>query len=61
MDKAIWKSTEEWLYFLDNILVGVRVVFLPNCTLVLSLLKYRSVEVFLNLKNENLRKKKLLK
>ena len=48
MDKAIRKLTGEWPYFLDNVLVGVRVVFLPNCPLVLSLHKYRSVGVFLN-------------
>ena len=37
-------------YFLGNILVGVRVVFLPNCPLVLSLLKHRGVGIFLNKK-----------
>ena len=37
-------------YFLGNVLVGVRVVFLPNCPLVLSLLKYRGVGIFLNKK-----------
>ena len=31
----------------------VRVIFLPNCPLVLSLLKYRGVGVFLNKKNED--------
>ena len=53
MDKIIWKSTREWPYFLSNILVRVRVVFLPNCLLVLSVLKHRDVEVFLNQKNED--------
>ena len=43
MDKAIWKITEEWFYFLGNVLVGVRVAFLPECPLVLSLLKHRGV------------------
>ena len=46
MNKAIWKSTEEWLYFLGNVLMGVRIVFLLDCHLVLSLLKYRSVGAF---------------
>ena len=41
MDKAIWKSTGEWPYFLSNVLIGVRVVFLSDCPLVLSLLKFR--------------------
>ena len=35
-------------YFLGNVLVGVTVTFLPNCPLVLSLLKHKGVEVFLN-------------
>ena len=35
-------------YFLGNILVRVRVVFLSNCLLVLSLLKHRNVGAFLN-------------
>ena len=48
MDKAIWKSIGEWPYFLGNILVGVRVVFLLDCHLVLSLLKHKGVEPFLN-------------
>ena len=48
MDKAIWKITEEWSYFLGNVLVGVRVAFLPECPLVLSLLKHRGVGAFLN-------------
>ena len=33
--------------------MGVRVAFLPECPLVLSLLKHRSVGVFLNLKMRN--------
>ena len=56
MDKVIWKLirelkkklTREWSYFLGNILVGVRIVFLPDCPLVLSLLKYKGVGAFLN-------------
>ena len=52
MDKVIWKSMREWLYFLGNVLARVRVVFLPDCPLVLSLLKYRSVGIFLNQKKE---------
>ena len=51
MDKTIWKSTGKWPYFLSNVLVGVRVViFLPNCPLVLFLLKHKSVGTFLNQK-----------
>ena len=53
MDKVIWKSTEEWPYFLGNVLVGVRVVFLPDCPLILSLLKYKSIGAFLNQKMRN--------
>ena len=52
MDKKICKLTEEWSYFLCNVLVGVRVTFLLNCPLVLSLLKHRGVEAFLNQKKE---------
>ena len=48
MDKTIWKSTGEWPYVLGNILVRVRVLFLLNCHLVLSLLKHRSFGTFLN-------------
>ena len=46
MDKSIWKSTGEWPYFLGNVLVEVRVVFLPNCPLILSLLKHGDVGAF---------------
>ena len=46
MDKSIWKSTGEQPYFLGNVLVEVRVVFLPDCPLILSLLKHRDVEAF---------------
>ena len=53
MNKEIWRSISEWLYFLDNVLVGVRNVFLPNCSSVLSLLKYKNVGAFFNLKNED--------
>ena len=38
--------TGEWLYFLDNVLVRVKIIFLSNCFLVLSLLKHRSVRHF---------------
>ena len=55
MNKAIWKSTREWSYFLGNVLVGVRVVLLPDCPLVLSLFKHRGVGTFL--KKEKRRKK----
>ena len=48
MNKAIWKLTGKWSYFLDNILVGVRVAFLPDCPLILSLLKDKGIDAFLN-------------
>ena len=48
MDKTTSKLTGEWSYFLGNVLVGVRVAFLPECPLVLSLLKHRGVGPFLN-------------
>ena len=40
------KLTGEWPYFLGNILVEVKVVFLLDCPLVLSLLKHRDVGTF---------------
>ena len=43
MDKSILKSTGEWPYFLGNVLVEIWVVFLPDCPLILSLLKHRDV------------------
>ena len=46
---------------LGNILVEVRVVFLSDYLLVLSLLKYRDVKVFLNQKNEKSKQEKLFK
>ena len=46
MDKSIRKSTGEWPYFLGNVLVEVRVVFLPDCPLILSLLKHRDAGAF---------------
>ena len=52
MDKVIWKSIGEWPYFLDNILVGVRVIFLSDHYLVLSLLNHRAVWAFLNQKKK---------
>ena len=48
MDKVIWKLTWEWSYFLGNVLVEVRVAFLPDHPLVLSLFKYSGVRAFLN-------------
>ena len=42
----------EWPYFFGNVLVRVRVVFLPNCPLVLSLLKHRSIGAFFNQKKK---------
>ena len=46
MDEVIWKLTGEGPYFLGNVLVGVRVVFLLDCPLILSLLKHRDVGAF---------------
>ena len=46
-----WKLVSEYDEgILGNILVRVRVAFLPDYPLVLSLLKHRSIEVYLNLK-----------
>ena len=42
---------EECSYFVGNVLVQVRHVFLPNYLLVLSLFKPRDVGVFWNIKN----------
>ena len=53
MDKVIWKLIGVRPYFLGNILVGVKVIFLPNCPLVLSLHKHKGVGVFLNKKIKN--------
>ena len=44
MNKVIWP------YFLGNVLVGVKVIFLLNCPLVLSLHKHKGVRVFFNQK-----------
>ena len=61
MYKEIWKLTGEWPYILGNVLVGVKIVFLLDCSLILSLLKHRSVGTFLNKKNENSKQGKPLK
>ena len=61
MDKVIWKLTGEGLYFLGNVLLRVKVVFLPNYPLVLSLYKHRGVRDFLNKKNEDFKQEKPLK
>ena len=61
MDKVIWKLTGERPYFLGNVLVEVRIVFLPNYLLVLSLHKYRGVGAFLNRKNKDSKQEKPLK
>ena len=53
MGKAIWKLMGDWSYFLGNVLVGVRVVFLLDCPLVLSLFNHKGVGAFLNQINEN--------
>ena len=60
MNKAIWNSTEEWFYFLGNILVGVKVVFLLDCLLVLFLLKDKGVWAFLNKKKKISNRRSLL-
>ena len=31
MDKVIWKPLGEWSYLVDNVLVGVKDVFLSSC------------------------------
>ena len=59
--KKIIIITGEWPYFLDNVLVGVRVVFLPDYPLVLSLLKHKGVRAFLNKENEESKQGKPLK
>ena len=46
---------------LGNVLVGIRIVFLPDYSLILSLLKYRGVRVFLKKKNEKSKQEKPLK
>ena len=48
MDKVIWKLTEKWFYFLGNILEWVRVAFLPDCPVVLSILKHIGIGALLN-------------
>ena len=47
------KINRRVVHFLGKDLVGVRVAFLPNYPLILSLLKHRGVETFLNLKIRN--------
>ena len=37
---------KKYSYFVGNILIEVRVVFLPDCPLILSLLKHRDVGAF---------------
>ena len=61
MDKSIWKLTGNLSYFLGNVLVEVRVVFLPDCPLILSLLKHRGVGAFSNYENEESKQEKPLK
>ena len=55
MDKGIWKLKGEWLYFLRNILVADKVVFLSDYHLVLFLLIYRRINAFLNQKKKQIR------
>jgi len=47
------KTIGNWSYFLSNILVRVRTIFLSDCPLVLSLLKHRDVGAFLDQENED--------
>ena len=61
MDKEIWKLIGKWPYFLGNVLVRVKVVFLLDYPLVLSLLKHKDVGAFLNQKNEDPKQEKPLK
>ena len=61
MDKAIRKLAGNLSYFLGNVLVRIRVTFLPDCPLVLFLLKYKGIEAFLNQKNEEFKQGKPLK
>ena len=60
MDKVIWKLIENLSYFLGNILMGVRVAFLPDYSLILSLLKHRDIEAFWTKKMENSNRKNSL-
>ena len=46
---------------MGNVLVKVRVVFLPDCPLILSLFKHRDVGAFLKKKKEDPKQRKLLK
>ena len=48
MNKSIWKLIRKWSYFLGSVLVGIKVAFLSNCSLVLSLFEHKSVKAFLN-------------
>ena len=48
MNKLISKITGKWSYFLGNILVGIKVAFLSDYPLILSLLKHKSIRIFLN-------------
>ena len=50
-----------YIIFLGNVLIGVRVVFLPNCPLILFLLKHRTTWAFLNKKNEDPKQEKPFK
>ena len=46
MNKSIWKLIGKLSYFLGSVLVGIRVAFLSNYPLILSLLKHRGVGHF---------------
>ena len=58
MNKSIGKLIKEWSYFLSNVLMGVRVVFLSDYSLILCLLRHKSVTAFLNKKKEEFKSKK---
>ena len=53
MNKSIEKLIKEWSYFLSNVLMGVIVVFLSDYSLILCLLRHKSVTAFLNKKKRS--------
>ena len=60
MDKVIWKPSREWSYFIGNILVQLKHVFLPDYPLLLSLLKHKSFRgIFEQKKSDSNRKNSL--
>ena len=59
----LWRSglVGECSYFIGNVLVQVKQVFLPDCPLVLSLLERGDIGVFWNQKNVQSKQEKPLK